>query len=97
MNARQAAKAAAKRIEELEHITLANKWDIQQYNKCIQDMIAGESPCLYCEDWNECQLEAKGGKGCPEWILKFWKAGDLDAVRASEGDTNDSVLSVEKQ
>lgn len=83
MNGRQAAKAAAARIAEMERVAALNKQDIIAYNKCILDMIAGESPCLYCEDWQECQLEAKGGKGCAEWMLKAWKVGDQDAPESA--------------
>lgn len=90
MNGRQAAKAAAARIAEMERVANLNKHDIIEYNRCILDMIAGESPCLYCEDWQECQLEAKGGKGCAEWMLKAWKVGDQDAPESS-------VQCVEKQ
>lgn len=85
MNGRQAAKLAAARIAEMERVANLNKHDIIEYNRCILDMIAGESPCLYCEDWQECQLEAKGGKGCAEWMLKTypWKAGDQDAPESA--------------
>lgn len=71
MNSRQAAKAAAQRIEECERVMALNKQDIIEYNKCILDQIEGKTPCTYCEDWNECQLEAKGGKGCAEWMLHW--------------------------
>ena len=70
MNARQAAKAAAERIKECERVMALNKADIIDYNKVIADMICGESPCPWCEDWEECKLEAKGGKGCSEWMLR---------------------------
>ena len=78
MNARQAAKAAAARITELERIIALNKADIADYNKCILDMIAGESACVFCEDWEECNLDAKAGKGCDMWLLRWQKAGDLN-------------------
>ena len=71
MNARQAARAAAKRIEELEHVNALQAADIKMYNEVIQHMIAGASPCEYCEEQAECQLEAKGGTGCAEWWLKY--------------------------
>lgn len=69
MNARQAAKAAAKRIEELEFRVMMNVLDIKDYNAVIEALIDGNSPCQWCEDWVECQLEAKGQRGCSEWIL----------------------------
>ena len=74
MNARQAAKAAAKRIEELERVAALNKADIVDYNKCVEHMIQGGSPCDYCEDLQECQLEAKGKTGCTEWMLRSQEA-----------------------
>ena len=80
MNWKQSAKAANKLNEALEetiksqnHTLLLNKLDIRDYNKVIADMIAGESPCPMCEDYNECQLNSKGGKGCAEWLLRFQK------------------------
>ena len=76
MNARQAARAAAKRIEELEHFVRLNTQDIKDYNRVIQDMIAGESPCPYCEEWEECNLAAKAGKGCSSWWLRFREVQD---------------------
>ena len=63
MNARQAAKAAAKRIEELEDYNRRCSADIKAYNQCIDAMIAGGSPCPWCMEHEECQLEAKDGKG----------------------------------
>ena len=79
MNARQAARAAAKRIEELEHFVRLNTQDIKDYNKVIQDMIAGESPCPYCEDWEECNLDAKAGKGCSSWWLRYREEAQDDS------------------
>jgi hypothetical protein len=26
-----------------------------------------------CEDWEECNLNAKGGKGCDMWLLRSQK------------------------
>ena len=77
MNARQAAKAAAKavkaaakRIEELENYNRRACADIKAYNDCIDGMIAGQSPCPWCAEYEECQLNEKDGKGCKEWWLK---------------------------
>ena len=69
MNSRQAAKAAAKKIEEMQNYNDKCKADITAYNAVIQAMIEGRSPCPWCEDFEECQLEAKKLYGCPEWIL----------------------------
>lgn len=77
MNARQAAKAAAKKIEELEHYNKLAQEDIKDYNACIESMIAGGSPCDWCEEEAECQMEAKG-KGCDLWWLRYRKGNDSE-------------------
>ena len=68
MNAKQSLKLASKKIEELEHYNKRCVADIKAYNQVIESMIAGGSPCDWCEDRVECQLNAKG-KGCDEWML----------------------------
>ena len=72
MNARQSLKIVSKRLKDTE-ITLARaQADIRDYNSCIDSMIAGGSPCDWCEDQCECQLTAKAeGRGCSEWWLKY--------------------------
>lgn len=90
MNKRQALKAATAMIEdlegkigELEHYNSLSKADITAYNKCIDGMIAGKSPCDWCEENanGECKKPEKGGKGCNEWML-MWDHGE-------KGDDND--------
>lgn len=77
MNAKQALRAAAKRIEELEHYNRLASADIKTYNEVIDGMIAGRSPCDWCEDQQECQLQAHAdGKGCDMWMLAFPKGDD---------------------
>ena len=49
MNGRQAARAAAKRIEELEYVNAGQTADIKDYNACIQDIIYGGDVCKWCE------------------------------------------------
>ena len=84
MNGRQAAKLAARRIEELELYNAQCKADITKYNKCIDSVIAGEKTfCDWCEEQEECQHEVKG-KGCKEWWLTF------DGVNEEEDDADDS-------
>ena len=70
MNGKQAARAAAKRIEELEITCARMMADIKRYNQVIDSMIAGGNPCEFCEDLKECQLEARG-KGCDLWMLSY--------------------------
>ena len=74
MNSKQAAKAAAKHIEELEHIIRLNIQDIKSYNSCILHMINHGSPCDYCHDHDECQEAGKDLTiGCEDWLLAFGK------------------------
>jgi hypothetical protein len=75
MNGKQAARAAAKRIEEMEHTIAQYKQDVKDYNAVIEDMISGKSPCSWCEDVGECILDANGNVGCTEWMLRFRKPG----------------------
>ena len=92
MNGRQAARAAAKKIEEQEFTLLLNKLDIRDYNLCILSMIDGGNPCEYCEDFEECQLQAKG-KGCGEWLLRKQKFTEPD-VNEEEDDASKGIYGV---
>ena len=73
MNGRQAAKVAAKRIEELEALVAGQVQDIKDLYAAIHDHISGESLCLWCEEYPECRLEARNGASCPEWWLRYRK------------------------
>lgn len=78
MNSRQAARMAAKRIEELEFFNRSAAATIKSLYQAIDAMLAGENVCIMCEDYEECQLEAKNeGKGCPEWSHKYSSPDDL--------------------
>lgn len=68
MNAKQSLKAASKLIEEKEDYIQRCIADIKAYNQVIEDLIKGGDPCKWCEDREECQLQAKG-KGCEDWML----------------------------
>ena len=70
MNAKQALKKVVQRNADLEDYNRRASADIKAYNECIDTMIAGGSPCPWCMEYDECQLEAKNGKGCSEWWLK---------------------------
>lgn len=84
MNGRQAAKAAAVRIEELERRERLAASDIRQYNKCILHMINHGSPCDYCEDKSECEAEGKDITiGCDDWLLAFNKE-NTDGTNAND-------------
>ena len=107
MNGRQAAKMASLRVAELERILALNKADIIDYNLCILSQIDGGDPCVFCEDYEECQLEAKG-HGCSDWMMRSQmkraataakaaeEAGDPDGEQGSETGI-DSVQRVEEQ
>ena len=104
MNGRQAAKAAAKRIEEMEHTIAQYKQDVKDYNAVIEDMISGKSPCSWCEDVGECILDANGNVGCTEWMLRFRKpgsqpeGGDQDGEKeARTGEGCDAIFGVAEQ
>ena len=73
MNARQAAKAAAKRIEDLEDFNRRSANDIKALYACIDSVIAGEkSFCDWCEEADECQQPEKKLKhGCENFWLKL--------------------------
>lgn len=81
MNARQSARLAAKRIEELEDFNQRASADIRGLYKAIEHIISGGCPCDFCEDIEECQLKAKGGKGCTDFLLK-----DQPLIADSNGD-----------
>ena len=69
MNAKQAAREAAKRIEQLEDFNKRASAEIKSLNDCIDSVISGQmSFCDWCEERNECQLQAKG-TGCELWWL----------------------------
>lgn len=79
MNAKQATRkmdrhALVKQIADLQFVNSMNQADIVSYNQCIDHMIAGGSPCEFCEDFNgdcehpECR---ETGKGCPDWMLRM--------------------------
>ncbi len=85
MNAKQAAKAASKRIEELEDWNAKASAEIKHLNQCIDSVIAGEKTyCDWCEDQEECQRECKG-KGCSEW----WLMINIPADDPEEGSAED--------
>ena len=72
MNARQSLKIVAQKLEEAEETIRRAESDIKAYNACIDSMIAGGSPCDWCEEQCECQLTAKSeGRGCAEWWLRY--------------------------
>lgn len=78
MNAKQALKLCSKQLEETEAVLQRAQQDIKDYNACIDSMIHGGSPCEYCEEYIECQLQAKDGKGCSEWWLRFKREDKAD-------------------
>lgn len=89
MNMKQSLRAAEKHIEDLTHSNARYRNDVIAYNECITAMIEGKSPCGWCEDHEECQLQAKDGTGCGEWMLAM-KFGEVrnDGRGNPEDETN---------
>ena len=95
-------KAAAKKIEELTYENMARVKDIKDYNACVLDLIAGKSPCLWCEEHRlgECEHpESHMNAGCHEWWLRYpdeivTKGGESDGEGTEAGDP---VLGLEEQ
>ena len=79
MNAKQATKkmdryALVKQIADLEFVNKMNAADIKEYNRCIDYMIAGGSPCEFCHDFTgDCDHPdcRDAGKGCADWMIRM--------------------------
>lgn len=95
MNARQAAKAAAKRIEELEDSNRRYAHDIRLFYEAISHMIHHGSPCDYCEDRHECADAGKDVQiGCDEWFLDSGIIPESETKAGKEaGDESEGILS----
>ena len=89
MNARQAAKLAAKKIEELEHFNGMCVRDIKTYNEVVLTLIAGGDPCPWCNDQEDCPLISQG-HGCKDWFLKVNLGMGDDEKNDREGTDNES-------
>ena len=103
MNGRQAARAAAQRIKEMEYMVSMQSKDIQNLYATILDMIAGKSPCLRCEEnrLDECSHASRGSAGCSGWWLwtvepEGGEQPDEEGKRETEGAT-DLVHGMEEQ
>ncbi len=71
MNAKQALRSVTKQLENQTFYNALASADIRDYNAVIDHMIGGGSPCDWCQDKEECQLQAKAdGKGCDMWMLR---------------------------
>ena len=78
MNAKQSLRAANKQLQEYEQLFQEQarllsmyKADVKNFYECIEGTVDGKSICDWCDQFNECQLQAKGGKGCKEWEHKI--------------------------
>lgn len=70
MNGRQAARAAAQKIEELEYANKQYAHEIRLFYETVGHMIRHGSPCDYCEDREACREAGKDLTiGCDEWFL----------------------------
>ena len=95
MNGRQAARAAAAKIEELENYNRRCAADIKAYNRCIEGMISGESPCEWCEEnrTGECTHQERGKKGCQDWWLTAVLPGIPEEGSDAYADESTGILS----
>ena len=78
MNAKQSLRAVNKQLQEYEELFQEQarllsmyKADVKNFYECIEGTVDGKSICDWCDQYNECQLQAKGGKGCKEWEHKI--------------------------
>ena len=69
MNGRQAARMAAKRIEELEYANKLYAVDVKALYAVIDGMTQGKTPCDWCDEQEECERQEKGGLGCTDFLL----------------------------
>ena len=87
MNARQAAKAASIRIEQLEDFNRRCSRDIKAYNKIIDEAIDGTvNFCDWCDEQPDC-APIDQGHGCKNWVLKF----DLPDEKKGDDEKNDGT------
>ena len=96
MNARQAAKAAAKKIEELEDYNQRSSADNKAYVQTIHGMIDGKSPCEMCEEHRlgECEHpDCYLGKGCSEWWLRMDVYDNSVSAEEANADVGEGILS----
>lgn len=59
-------------VDNYERRIVYHMKDNRTYNQCVQAMIEGQSPCLWCEERHECGKEQD--KGCEDWSLKHQEA-----------------------
>lgn len=93
MNAKQSLRECAKNLEiaeaalvDLHTVVGRAEKDIKAYVQCILGMIQGGSPCEWCEEQNECQLQAKAdGKGCDQWWLRYEEEDENAPVQEDSG------------
>lgn len=96
MNGRQAAKMAAARIEELEYFNRSAAATIRTLYQAVDALLTGGDVCIMCEDYDECQLEAKNeGKGCRDWSHKYCNPDelpplDLEGIQGLMGGADES-------
>ena len=82
MNAKQSLKLVRKALEQQQTLNAMAARDIKAYNECIANMIAGGSPCEYCEDKaiGECEHPEKQPHGCDNWMLRWEVHADGQSV-----------------
>jgi len=92
MNGRQAARMAAKRIEELEYANKLYAVDVKALYAVIDGMTQGKTPCEWCDEQEECDKQEKGGLGCTDFLLMENKQEGEDDEEDSDGSVDGAAV-----
>lgn len=92
MNGRQAARMAAKRIEELEYANKLYAVDVKALYAVIDEMTQGKTPCDWCDEQEECDKQEKGGLGCTDFLLMENKQEGEDDEEGSDGSVDGAAV-----
>ena len=98
MNGRQAAREAAKHIEELENFNQRSAADNRAYVQTIHSMIEGTTPCAMCEEerLGECEHpDCHMKQGCQDWWLRtdIFEQEQQNGGGENNGDDCEGILS----
>lgn len=93
MNAKQSLKIVSQKLQDAEMVVRQAERDILYYNRCINALIAGYSPCPWCEEFLECDKEEKtlDHVGCSDWWLAYDVDKNMEAVKNDTENTGDDT------